>query len=60
MFLFDEAVMISLKRFCARVDLSIGMQKVFIKADSLSNARVMLEAQFGAGNVLWLVERLHD
>ena len=51
--------MIPLKRFHARVKLPIGNQEVFLEADSLSNARQMLEAQYGTGNVLWLVERLH-
>jgi hypothetical protein len=59
-FLFHEVSMIPMKRFHARVKLPIGMQEVFIEADNLTNARQMLEAQYGRGNVVWLVERLHD
>ena len=52
--------MIPLKRFRARIKLPIGTQEVFIEADSLTNARLMLQAQYGAASVLWIVERLHD
>ena len=52
--------MIPLKRFRARIKLPIGTQEVFIEADNLTNAKQMLEAQFGIGNVIWLIERLHD
>lgn len=50
-----------LKRYRARVKLPVGTQEVVIEADGVSAAKMMLEAQFGPGAVLWgPVEVLHD
>ena len=46
----------NMKRFRAYVKLPIGQQEVFIEASSLDNARMMLEAQYGAGKVVFLSE----
>ena len=42
-----------LKRFRARIKLAIGTQEVMIEADSLFNAKQMLEGQYGTGSVIW-------
>lgn len=46
------------KRFRARVKLPIGTTEIVIEADSLFNARQMLQAQYGQDAVLQLVEML--
>ena len=41
--------------FIARVRLPNGaVQKIEVKADSVSNARAMLEAQYGKQNVIYV------
>ncbi len=51
----------TLKRFRARIKLPIGNQEVFVQADSLVNAKRMLEGQYGAGSVIFgQVELLSD
>ena len=41
------------KRYRARVKLPLGTQEVILEADSLFNARQMLEAQYGPGSVIF-------
>ena len=49
------------KRYRARVKLPLGTTEIMIEADSVFNARQMLEAQYGRGSVIWgPVEVLHD
>jgi len=49
-----------MKHFKAYIKLPIGQQEVQIEADSLANARMLLEAQYGVGKVIYLAERLHN
>ena len=45
----------------ARIKLPLGTTEIVIEADSVFNARQMLEAQYGQGSVIWgPVEMLHD
>ena len=43
----------ALKTYRVRVKLAVGVQEVVVQADSLWNARQMVEAQFGPGSVFW-------
>jgi hypothetical protein len=48
-----RSTLMSTRTFKATVRLPNGLhQEVFIEADSQSNARAMLEAQYGRGSIL--------
>ena len=42
-----------LKTYRVRVKLPVGTQEITVQADSVWNARMMIEAQYGPGSVFW-------